>query len=164
MYPGAEHTRFAHSLGVTHLMRRFIDKILSLKDLSFKTFHEQIREHRLLALTSAFLHDIGTDHSFMQSSLRQILNTKSSQEPLSMGIQKSTCYLKLSFRLSKWSGFHQRWKTRSFMKVYFTQILWLTGGYELFVEVCWWNWNYLWKKKVAENDSSCKEFKCWVLL
>lgn len=31
-YPGATHSRFVHSIGVTHLMKRFIEKILSLKD------------------------------------------------------------------------------------------------------------------------------------
>ncbi|WP_054861310.1 hypothetical protein [Gracilibacillus sp. JCM 18860] len=36
-YPGAEHTHSAHSLGVTHLMKRFIEKLCSLKGSSFKS-------------------------------------------------------------------------------------------------------------------------------
>lgn len=58
-YPGAEHTRFAHSLGVTHLMKRFIQKILSLKDPEICEYQQQIEEHKMLALTAALLHDIG---------------------------------------------------------------------------------------------------------
>lgn len=58
-YPGAEHTRFAHSLGVTYLMNRFIDKICSLKGDRFEPYIKEIREYRLLALVAALLHDIG---------------------------------------------------------------------------------------------------------
>ncbi|XID91610.1 HD domain-containing protein [Paenibacillaceae bacterium WGS1546] len=58
-YPGAEHTRFAHSLGVTHLMKRFIDKICNLKGDRFVPLIKEIHEHRLLALAAALLHDIG---------------------------------------------------------------------------------------------------------
>lgn len=58
-YPGAEHTRFAHSLGVTHLMKRFIDKIASLKGPLEKRCAEEIQDNRMLALVSALLHDIG---------------------------------------------------------------------------------------------------------
>ncbi|MGE7273612.1 HD domain-containing protein [Brevibacillus panacihumi] len=58
-YPGAEHTRFAHSLGVTHLMKRFIDKICNLKGDRFAPYIKEIEEHRLLALAAALLHDIG---------------------------------------------------------------------------------------------------------
>lgn len=57
-YPGAEHTRFAHSLGVTHLMKRFIEKITSLKGVN-KKYIEELSEHKLLALSAALLHDIG---------------------------------------------------------------------------------------------------------
>lgn len=58
-YPGASHSRFAHSIGVTHLMKRFIDKILHLKDPSISKYQEEIEKHRLLALAAALLHDIG---------------------------------------------------------------------------------------------------------
>lgn len=57
-YPGAEHSRFIHSLGVTHLMKRFIDKISSLKHID-KKYIEELQDNRLLALTAALLHDIG---------------------------------------------------------------------------------------------------------
>jgi hypothetical protein len=58
-YPGAEHTRFAHSLGVTHLMKRLIDKIYSLKVTPDCWFADELRDNKMLALVSALLHDIG---------------------------------------------------------------------------------------------------------
>lgn len=58
-YPGAEHSRFSHSLGVCHLMKRFIEKILTLQDEGIREYQEELREHRMLALVSALLHDIG---------------------------------------------------------------------------------------------------------
>lgn len=57
-YPGAEHTRFMHSLGVVHLTKRFLDKIISLKSIA-PQYKEELREYRLLALVAALLHDIG---------------------------------------------------------------------------------------------------------
>lgn len=57
-YPGAEHSRFTHSLGVTHLMRRFIDKICSLRSVENK-YKTELEQNKLLALTAALLHDIG---------------------------------------------------------------------------------------------------------
>lgn len=58
-YPGAEHTRFAHSIGVTHLMNRFIDTICRLKGDHNKKYAQELADHRLLALSAALLHDIG---------------------------------------------------------------------------------------------------------
>lgn len=58
-YPGAEHTRFSHSLGVVHLMKRFIEKLCNLKGQRFKRYIEELKQYRLLALTAALLHDIG---------------------------------------------------------------------------------------------------------
>lgn len=55
-YPGAEHSRFVHSLGVAHLMRRFLDGLL----LSSSTADaSDLRHYRSLALAAALLHDIG---------------------------------------------------------------------------------------------------------
>ncbi|TCS81071.1 HD domain-containing protein [Tepidibacillus fermentans] len=58
-FPGAEHTRFTHSLGVTHVMKRLLDKLTSLKGDNIQPFIHELKEHRLLALTAALLHDIG---------------------------------------------------------------------------------------------------------
>ncbi len=50
VYPGAEHSRFTHSLGVTHLARRIIDQVAGAgADPAM----------RLRTLAAALLHDIG---------------------------------------------------------------------------------------------------------
>lgn len=57
-YPGAEHTRFGHSLGVVHLTKRFLDKIITLRDVD-KKYIEELMDYRMLVLVAALLHDIG---------------------------------------------------------------------------------------------------------
>lgn len=50
-YQGAEHSRFAHSLGVLHLMTRVLDRL--------GENHHIKPEDRMAALAAALLHDIG---------------------------------------------------------------------------------------------------------
>ena len=50
-YQGAEHSRFAHSLGVLHLMTRVLDRLGETYKIS--------DEDRAAALAAALLHDIG---------------------------------------------------------------------------------------------------------
>ncbi|QDT70814.1 HD domain protein [Planctomycetes bacterium MalM25] len=52
-YPGADHTRFAHSLGVTHLMK------LVLEHLERSNDAEKIKNARQALLATALLHDVG---------------------------------------------------------------------------------------------------------
>ncbi|MBX3176651.1 MAG: HD domain-containing protein [Candidatus Hydrogenedentes bacterium] len=52
-YPGADHTRFAHSLGVTHLMQ------LVHKRLARESAAEKIQRARQALLATALLHDVG---------------------------------------------------------------------------------------------------------
>jgi len=54
IYPGAEHTRFAHSLGTYHVAKRII---ASLKQK--KQFLELIEEHALTIKCAALCHDLG---------------------------------------------------------------------------------------------------------
>ena len=54
-YPGAEHSRFLHSLGVAHLMRRFLD----LTALQRGPLESELYEFRHLAIAAALLHDLG---------------------------------------------------------------------------------------------------------
>lgn len=58
-YPGAEHSRFVHSLGVAHVMRRFLDTLREGRDPLTNRLQRDLQEHRSLALASALLHDIG---------------------------------------------------------------------------------------------------------
>lgn len=52
VFPSANHTRFSHSIGTYHLMRKIVNR---LKDMNIK-FEKEEEE---LALTVALLHDIG---------------------------------------------------------------------------------------------------------
>lgn len=52
-YPGADHTRFAHSLGVTHLMKLVLEHLEEVSDA------EKIKNARQALLATALLHDIG---------------------------------------------------------------------------------------------------------
>lgn len=52
-YPGADHTRLAHSLGVTHLMKLVLDH------LERESNAEKIRNARQALLATALLHDVG---------------------------------------------------------------------------------------------------------
>ncbi|CCO07624.1 Metal dependent phosphohydrolase [Desulforamulus hydrothermalis Lam5 = DSM 18033] len=56
-YPGAEHTRFIHSIGVAHLTKRFIEKISYVK--ADRCFAKDLIDRKLLIVASALLHDIG---------------------------------------------------------------------------------------------------------
>ncbi len=52
-YPGADHTRFAHSLGVTHLMLLVLEHLEGVSDA------EKIKKARQALLATALLHDVG---------------------------------------------------------------------------------------------------------
>ncbi|KMZ96350.1 hypothetical protein PVNG_02489 [Plasmodium vivax North Korean] len=54
-FPGATHTRLAHSLGVYALSSKFISHFLSLGDLS--TVEDQLEID--LCLAASLLHDLG---------------------------------------------------------------------------------------------------------
>lgn len=53
-YPGAEHSRFTHSLGVAHLMRRFLDSASASSGVA-----GDLADLRPVALAAALLHDVG---------------------------------------------------------------------------------------------------------
>lgn len=53
VYPGANHTRFSHSIGVMHIARRFLERIERLHGRSFD------ENQRVTLLVAALLHDIG---------------------------------------------------------------------------------------------------------
>ncbi len=70
-YPGAEHSRFVHSLGVAHLMQRFLDDPLRDVDAMFQT---GVKEYRLLAIASALLHDVG--HGPFSHAIESVTNER----------------------------------------------------------------------------------------
>ncbi len=57
-YPGAEHSRFTHSLGVAHLMKRFLHHLMDAEHTS-PAWIAELREHQEVAEVAALLHDIG---------------------------------------------------------------------------------------------------------
>lgn len=73
VYPGAEHTRFAHSLGACHLMGKALD------ELKTKDIHPD-KDECLAARMAALLHDVG--HGPFSHSLEHLL-TGVSHETLS---------------------------------------------------------------------------------
>ena len=57
-YPGADHTRFSHSLGAAHVMTRFVRRMRDLHDelpVAQRLDEDRARE----ALAAALLHDLG---------------------------------------------------------------------------------------------------------
>lgn len=58
-YPGAEHSRFVHSLGVTHMMKRIITQLKYSRDEQEQEWLQSILDNYNLALSAALLHDIG---------------------------------------------------------------------------------------------------------
>lgn len=52
-YPGADHTRFAHSLGVTHLMQMVLDHLMRASPAA------KIEGAKQALLATALLHDVG---------------------------------------------------------------------------------------------------------
>jgi HD superfamily phosphohydrolase len=57
VFPGANHTRFEHSLGVYALSLKYLEKLLSLPE--FKNQCESIEDSIKLIVLSSLLHDIG---------------------------------------------------------------------------------------------------------
>lgn len=60
VYPGADHNRFSHSLGVTFLTKRILAQTEGFRgDSRFRTLLTGLKEYRELLLAAALLHDIG---------------------------------------------------------------------------------------------------------
>ena len=52
-FPGADHSRFAHSIGVMHVARRLLDRVAQISATGVD------EEQRMLVLVAALLHDVG---------------------------------------------------------------------------------------------------------
>src|SRR5580692_9861630 len=53
VFPGANHSRFAHSLGVLHIAKKFLDQFDRVRGSTLPG------EQRSLVLAASLLHDIG---------------------------------------------------------------------------------------------------------
>ena len=53
VFPGADHSRFAHSIGVMQVARRFLERIARIYPQCFD------EEQRIIVLAAALLHDVG---------------------------------------------------------------------------------------------------------
>ncbi|MCL1995211.1 MAG: HD domain-containing protein [Defluviitaleaceae bacterium] len=89
-YPNATHTRFAHSLGVAFLMKRFLDKIISIEARTMDycrrfeelskhkdkliDFFKQINKDKPHAIVAALLHDVG--HGVLSHVTESVTNIK----------------------------------------------------------------------------------------
>lgn len=59
-YAGAEHSRFTHSIGVAHLMKRIIHQLWLLSEKEpFREYIRNIKDYEDLSICSAILHDVG---------------------------------------------------------------------------------------------------------
>lgn len=84
-YPGAEHSRFSHSLGVLHLMTLALDHLQKNAD---EAFQGVVKEYSLETRIAALLHDIG--HGPFSHTFENIdpIKTKHHEEWTSVLIQK----------------------------------------------------------------------------
>jgi HD superfamily phosphohydrolase len=57
VFPGAQHTRFEHSLGAYHLSMRYLEKLVPQSE--FRKYCDPIEETIKLTALSALLHDVG---------------------------------------------------------------------------------------------------------
>ncbi len=60
-YPGAEHSRWGHGLGVQHIARRMLDALHERYNgrAKFKDALDELKQHRREILVTALLHDVG---------------------------------------------------------------------------------------------------------
>ncbi len=58
VFPGAEHSRFAHALGTAHVMARLLDRIRAIQEVLAKDMRLDA-EAEADALAAALLHDVG---------------------------------------------------------------------------------------------------------
>ncbi|MDD4592060.1 MAG: HD domain-containing protein [Parabacteroides sp.] len=73
-YPGAEHSRFAHSLGTAFLMKRVMGRLYSVRNKQEKQWLQEVFDNRDLVLCSALLHDIG--HGPFSHAIEDVMGIK----------------------------------------------------------------------------------------
>ncbi|HBQ25241.1 MAG TPA: phosphohydrolase [Syntrophomonas sp.] len=73
-YPGAEHSRFAHSLGTAFLMKRVIERLQRVRGKQEKQWLQEVFDNQDLVLCSALLHDIG--HGPFSHAIEDVMGVK----------------------------------------------------------------------------------------
>lgn len=59
-YPGTDHSRFAHSLGVAFLAQKLVDSLKHISDdPDVKQLYDELHYDKLLLMVTALLHDVG---------------------------------------------------------------------------------------------------------
>lgn len=58
-YSGAEHSRFGHSLGVAHLMKRMSQQLADIEKNGEESHLQNVKDYTVLAVCAALLHDVG---------------------------------------------------------------------------------------------------------
>ena len=81
-YPGADHTRFAHSLGVTHLMQMVLDHLMRASPAA------KIEGAQQALLATALLHDVG--HGPYSHLFEPCLGTDHEQWSIAVILDEST--------------------------------------------------------------------------
>ena len=82
VFPGATHTRLAHSIGVMHVARRLLHRVAEFKGENF------VRDHRLIVLAAALLHDVG--HGPFSHAFEKISREDHEQRTLAIILDDST--------------------------------------------------------------------------
>lgn len=88
-YPGAEHSRFAHSIGCAHLMSRMVNRLEQLAaESEYAKLLDGIHRYRELLICAAILHDIG--HGPFSHVIERMLGKKHEYWTRKIIIDKST--------------------------------------------------------------------------
>ncbi len=82
VFPGADHSRFAHSIGVMQVARRFLERVSRVCPDSC---HE---EHRTVVLAAALLHDVG--HGPFSHAFEKVTGEKHERRTLEIITDPST--------------------------------------------------------------------------
>lgn len=85
-YPGAEHTRFAHSLGVYNFAKQIIDQLLDRHGRDSDP-GERLHSHRLHVKIAALLHDVG--HGPFSHASEHVFDRNNAHEAMSQELIRS---------------------------------------------------------------------------
>ncbi len=88
VYPGAEHSRFSHSLGVMEFATKVFDAIVPKHKKELKWDDDRIQRNRQLLRIVALLHDLG--HAPFSHASEELFNEEQDHELYTLKIIKSS--------------------------------------------------------------------------